>query len=207
MEGTHLIQLILGIVLAGSPLLLTEFLVSHITLPPEASRKIVHIGSSLTTILLTLFLTLEQIAVIAAVFVLFLFTIRSFYKWKSLDGVLRESLGEVFFPLGVLAASLLSQSVSVFIASMLVLGFADSAAHFVGIRYGKRRIPGTSKTYIGSLAMFTVTFLIITTFVNSPVYQLLMTSSFIAMAEAISQKGSDNLTVPLTCVLLLNITQ
>ena len=96
---------------------------------------------------------------------------------------------------------------------ILILVFSDPAATLVGdfFRWKRFKIGGSVKSLSGSLAFFVVTILITVSilFVYVADWNLSLTlivlsmSLLISLAEALSGKGSDNITVPVTTILLM----
>jgi phytol kinase len=199
-------QLLLGILLAGLPLVSMEVLCRRMSIEPEASRKIVHVASSLVACLLTTFLPLAHIALIGILFSVIILGSRRIRLWRSLYGVRRKSWGEIFFPVSVaLCAFLANGSEKNFIAAMLVMGLADTAASLIGQGYGKHKLPIIKqKSAEGSMAFFIVSAIIYFAIFGSlwwlPVVALAATT-----IEAFSSYGADNLTVPIASIIFIRI--
>ena len=198
-------DLLFGFVVAGAPLLIVEVLSRNKKLRPELGRKVSHVGSAIAVLTLPFFLTLRQIAVIALAYTLIMLFTRSIGIWKSLYAVSRSSWGEVLFPAGVLAASFFATSVDNFMCAVAIMGFADTAAALVGMKFGKKRIAGTQKTFAGSLAFALVSTLILFTIQSASLPFALVVIGAATLDELFSPFGTDNLTIPIVVVLLLNI--
>ncbi|MDR1393658.1 MAG: hypothetical protein LBJ62_06800 [Bifidobacteriaceae bacterium] len=161
----------------------------------------------------------------------------------TLGDLRRSSWGEVAFPLGVAGAAWLAPDRAGFVAAVMVLGAADTAAAVVGRVWsararcrptspspplsaaspagipddvgqsdpGSRRIgPGRvwrcltgGKTAVGSLAFGVVASVILVFFRDLPVGIVLALVA--TTVEAVSPRGLDNLTVPLSLVLAWRI--
>ena len=106
-----------------------------------------------------------------------------------------ELLLLVFMDTGFLSA------VSV-IAGMLVMGFGDSAAAVAGNAFGRTRLG--SKTAEGSAAMYAASFIVFL-FSAESWYTSLLLASCVTVIEALSPRGWDNLTVPLSAALLMEV--
>lgn len=197
-------EILLGSLLVGSPLLIFELISRTTNIAPEISRKLIHVFTSLATIALTLFLPLNGIAIIAVIFIIILAVLRSLKFWKSLYNVDRYSWGEIAFAVGVLASSLLAPNYSAFICAIAIMGLADTAAAVIGIKYGKYKILKTNKSYLGSLA-FAVIASIIFLLTDYGGFMYIVPGVFIAtVVELLSPIGLDNATVPLVIVLWIN---
>ena len=91
------------------------------------------------------------------------------------------------------------------------MGYGDGLASIIGkaIRSYEYKIGNTKKTLAGTLTMFIVTFIILSillyvTKVNLWLIKTIIISIVVTIIEAISIKGTDNLSVPIaTCLMLL----
>lgn len=199
-------QLILGAVLAGLPLVLFELISRRYNMKPELSRKLVHVSSAIVVCLLTLLCSLNQLALIGAFFVLILLLSRKIKLWHSLYKVKRDSWGEVVFPLAVSITALLAHgNVKNFVGAILVMGLADTVAAMVGQKHSKHKLPIIkSKTLEGSLS-FLATSLVVYISLFGFDSKLLVVALVVTVSEAFSGKGVDNLTVPVISVLLVRV--
>jgi len=213
--GILLVLVVLGGIMAGLKLIGVRC-----CLHPETSRKAVHIVMGLVTLSFPwLFrdawpvLLLTVLAVAALAGTRLVAPLRERFG-TVLNGVERQSLGEVYFPLAVAALFLLSsENRLLYLIPLLTLTLADAVAALVGIRYGQHRFctsEGT-KSAEGSLAFFMVAFL------SAHVPLLLLSSTgraesllialvlgiLVMLFEAVSVGGLDNLFIPLGCYTLL----
>lgn len=201
----------LVLVIGFSELIRKKF---HFTI--KATRKFVHIFTGIL-IALTPFLleTYYPLLLISGAFIVLDF-ISIKKKWMpGMHATLRVSYGTVFYPASFFILTLLlwNHHKPVLVISVLVMAIADAIAAVVGenikrpIHY---RVSGEIKSLQGSLAMFIVTFLIVAgglVFFEQLDQTSLAQASFLWIAaivaivatscEAMSYKGSDNLTVPL----------
>lgn len=72
---------------------------------------------------------------------------------------------------------------------------ADTAASLIGMKWGKKKIFGLQKSWMGSLAFFLTAFVVSLYFVSYP--QALFLASVGTLLEALSIKEMDNLLIPL----------
>jgi len=187
---------------------------------PELVRKLLHIGMGLVTLALPwLFATTWPVLVLTVGFILFLMALRVSQPLQRLlggviDGVTRESIGEIYFPLAVGLLFLLSAGDPLtFCTPMLILALADAAAALIGKRYGTLRYatPGGEKSIEGSVAFLTVAFLsthitlLLFTDTGSPesLVIALTLALLVMLLEAIGWRGLDNLFIPLGAFVLL----
>ena len=213
--GILLVLVVLGGIMAGLKLIGVRC-----CLHPETSRKAVHIVMGVVTLSFPwLFrdawpvLLLTVLAVAALVGTRLVAPLRERFG-TVLNGVERQSLGEVYFPLAVATLFVLSsENRLLYLIPLLTLTLADAVAALVGIRYGQHRFctsEGT-KSAEGSLAFFMVAFL------SAHVPLLLLSSTgraesllialvlgiLVMLFEAVSVGGLDNLFIPLGCYTLL----
>lgn len=180
---------------------------------PELLRKLLHAGMGLVTLALPwLFRTAWPVLLLAGAFIAGLTALRASSKMRRrfggvIDGVARESLGEIYFPLGVGLVFLLSGGDPIrFCVPVLILALADPAAALIGARYGHTRYAalGGEKSVEGSVAFFTVAFLsteiALLLFTGTERSETVLISLALALAatllEAVAGRGSDNLFVP-----------
>lgn len=199
-----------------------EILHRKMNVNPEYTRKITHVLSSLSCLLfLFAFDSHWFVMIITSLFTLFLFISRKIKSLKSLDGVKRETCGSYVLPISVYitfyAYSYFKNPIF-FILPMLILGISDPVAGLFGMWYKDKTSKiklfnfTLEKTIYGSVAFFFTTFIIsysVLYFLNFSHIQLLLMSIVIAftntVAELLSSKGFDNLSIPLNTMLMLMI--
>ena len=180
---------------------------------PAANRKILHIMTGNIAFLLPVFQTREAMTFFAAApFILFTFLMSPYSPIKSIKGktsAAGHGLGLVYYAISwtILAYIFFDHMVVIAIA-IFAMSYGDGFASLLGAKFSKRKykIFGDKKSYVGSISMFIFT-LIMTVIaflyygVDITSYKLLILA-FIAMAaaiiEAITPKGLDNLSVPLS---------
>ena len=187
----------------------------------EYTRKFAH--STATIVALTfplIFKSYEYVLVMGVVFFVVLFIAKTKDLLKSIEDVSRKTYGSVLLPVAIsgafVAANLLNDN-KLFIIPILILGVSDSLAGITGVFFGKKLrqviIYGwkLNKTYLGSVVFF-LTALVISLYVLHWFTGLLspktLTIAFsvalgAAIVELISSKGLDNITVPLTAIMIL----
>lgn len=200
-------------------LVIVEVLWQHKQLPPEWSRKIVHMSVGVFVAFWPWVLEWWQIRVIALAFIVVILISKQFKVFRAIHDVKRNTVGEIGFAMAILLSSYLALTPWQFSMAILIMAVADGLAALVGVRYLQRKgqrytIFGCNKTWAGSLTFFLVTSLIIfamhTYFVTGPNTDLLL-AAIIPMAliltvlEAVSAYGIDNISVPLAAILLARI--
>lgn len=195
-------NIIIGIFIAGLPLLLIELVSRKYKINPEISRKTVHIVGSMSAIFLINVCNFNEIALIAGLFTIGMIVFRKYQVFRSLYRIKRRSWGEVAFTLGVMLTAILAQLDKVYIVTILILGLSDTIANLIGSKWGRLKILNTRKTYIGSISFALTTSLIL--FLASFTTETVIIVSLLAtVTEAFSTNGSDNITIPLVVVLSL----
>jgi dolichol kinase len=179
-----------------------EVVKGRLVAPPEILRKTVHIGAALLVAPLPLFLSYREIAAIGLLFAAVMALSRRRGLFSAVHDAERTSYGEILFPLGVAALALLFPSPAPFVYGVLVVGLADGAAALVGMRVGRRRLPG-GKSVWGSavfLGISTAVGLGVLLAGGTPLGAGLTTAAFAAIAltvaEALLHRGLDNLVLP-----------
>ena len=193
----------------------------------ELTRKLVHFGTGLLTLLFPLMLDNHWLVLfLCTSFALILVLSLKYNLLKSINAIDRKSYGSISYPLSVYLCYLaydvyhtqfkhVGTGYIMFYLPILILAICDPIAALVGKRwqYGKYNIGSESKTIMGSSMFFISAFVLCCTlllFMNhsgkSP-YGTILASLIIAiittLTEALSKKGLDNLFIPLAGVFSL----
>ena len=167
------------------------------SVPSVIVRKLLHMLSALWVILMAY--GFESAAARALGPVLFIF-INALYAYRK-EG--RLDSGLVTFPVSLLIVSLLFSfgyvSADTAISSMLVLGCGDGAAAVTGYFLHK-----TGKSIEGSISMFLVS-MVVLLFFSLALPWCILVALAATVAERVTPYGLDNLTVPLTSALLMEV--
>ncbi len=205
-------KLSLIIALFTATFIFIELLQRYFKISKIVTRKTAHVVGAGGAATLPLFISFQQIAIVGTVFVGAMLVSKHRNIFASIHGAGRVTYGEVYMPLAVAITALLAPSALVFTYGCLVMAFADVAAEYIGKKYGKpyRNTFFKTKTKQGSFAFFTVAAAVgsAALFVTSHTTGTsLLAAFFVALVctfvEAVSGKGSDNLTVPLAVTALL----
>lgn len=189
----------------------------------EASRKYIHIVLSNWWIIAMVFFDSPYWAMIGPI--VFVFVNYASYKFNIIKSMERDEnekdgLGTVYYALTLLILSVVFfgpwknyKSVwgpTIGLAGVAVMGYADALAAIVGrsIKSPSYKISTTTKTLAGTIAMGATTFIIISGFlvycgIPNWFFKAISIALIDAVIEAISIRGTDNLTVPLATVGLL----
>ncbi|TDE16327.1 diacylglycerol/polyprenol kinase family protein [Dyadobacter psychrotolerans] len=218
-------EIVLPLLLAGCFLLLfgfAEFLYHKKEVKAEWTRKIVHVGTGIITLLFPVLLHSHwQVLFLCGSFLIILLASLRFKMLPSINNIGRFSYGSILYPIVVYGVYLVyartEKGLIMFYLPILILAICDPVAALTGRRYpfGIYFIGENKKTISGSLAFFMVCMLItLGTFYTMP-WAALEIDSFILLAvlisavatvsEAIGIKGTDNLTIPASVAFVLNL--
>ncbi|MFP4145087.1 MAG: diacylglycerol/polyprenol kinase family protein [Phycisphaeraceae bacterium] len=189
---------------------------------PEVVRKLLHVGMGLVVLSFPwLFDAVWPVATLAGLAAGGLLAVRVLPLLRDRLGrvvsdVQRPSLGEIYYPLAVALVWGFSFSRGdelLYLIPMLILTLADAVAALIGLRYGTLRYQTLDgfKSAEGSVAFFTVAFLsshvplLLLSDVGRPESLLigLILGLLVALIEAISWRGLDNLAIPLGAFVFL----
>jgi len=171
------------------------------------TRKIVHIGGGLVSLLLPIFFN-----VLTAVFIgLFFFLFFIIYKRKKiLETVYLKSKGDygvALFPLGLTLSFVLFVPINIIIfqGSVLILALSDGFAGLLGNKLGNKKYQVTGeKTWLGSLFFFVITLIVLLCLVYfvkgylsyNIILLSIVASLILTFVEGVLGKGFDNLFLP-----------
>ena len=175
----------------------------------NVTRKISHAGAALIAVLSPLFVAKELIVLACFTFAGILFFSRRTGIFSSIQSVKRNTLGEVFLPLGEAFTALvfLPTGIREFQYGVLVMGLSDPLAGLIGEKFGKHEITifGNKKSVEGSCSFFASTLLITLIFFPVLGYQLIIIPLILTFIEFLLGYGADNLLLPIIGAYLLSI--
>jgi phytol kinase len=156
---------------------------------------------------------------------LFVFINFASYKFNLIktmerDESERDGLGTVYYAITLFILSVLMfgplkdykvvWGPTIGLAGIAVMGYADALAAIIGksVKSPSYKLSTSHKTLAGSAAMFCTTFIIISGFlvysgVPNWFFKALSIAAIDTILEAVAIKGTDNLLVPLSTVVLL----
>jgi phytol kinase len=189
----------------------------------EASRKYIHIVLSNWWIIAMVFFDSPIWASIGPL--IFVFVNYVSYKFNLIKAMERDEsqkdgLGTVYYALTLLILSIVLfgplknykniWGPTIGLAGIAVMGYGDALAAIIGksVKSPSYTILTTTKTLAGSIAMFCTTFIILSGFlaysgIINWFFKAISIAIIDTILEAISIKGTDNLTVPIATVFLL----
>ena len=202
-------------------LVFTELVYRRLGLKGEVTRKIAHFTATLSTVTFPyLFTDHWYVLMLALFFFVVLFISRHGTQLKSIHDITRKSIGSYLLPVSIYLTFYFSLKYGnrfYFILPILVLAISDPAAGLMGINmkvYNHRiRLFGykLNKTILGSTSFFVSSFLIsiIALYFNRMVFDLktfwlaLAIAVVSTLVEMFSWRGSDNLFIPVSVLLIL----
>lgn len=209
---------------------IAELLYHFAGVKAEITRKTVHIGTGILTLLFPVLLVSHwSVLFLCSSFALILFLSLKYELLKSINAIGRKSYGSISYPVAVYICFCVyawyhdhrpeaGNGYILFYLPVLILAICDPIAALCGRRwpYGKYHVRKETKTLVGSslflISAFLISFLlfIILNQTRHAILQTLIASALIAMTttvtEAICTKGSDNLFIPLTALFSLYFT-
>lgn len=202
-------------------LLFNELYYRHHKVKGEVSRKIAHFTACMGTLPLPyVFSTHWYILILAIIFGAFLFVTQYSNQLKSIHDIKRKSIGSYLLPVSIYITFYLSVHFEIkllYLVPMIILAICDPIAALVGINIKKMNAKiqlfgkEFNKTWLGSGAFFVTSFLIsaIALFLYYGLFEFkivwlsLMVAGVSTIAEFLGWRGSDNLSIPLSVVLIL----
>ena len=185
---------------------------------PATSRKILHIMTGNIAFILPIFQTREMMAFLAAgPFILFTFLMSPHSPIKSVRGKTSEAghgLGLVYYAIAwAVLAYIFFDTKEVIAIGILAMSYGDGLASIIGIKFGKKKyqIFEDVKSYIGSYAMFIFTFIMMIIALlfygklslnYETLFLLLCIAGISTIAEGVTPRGLDNLSVPFVAAIL-----
>lgn len=189
---------------------------TKLQIPVDSSRKFLHISGGMLALCMPLILPTHWwvLALCLLAFFLLLFTYLLNYL-QGIHGTKRKSIGSIIFPIPVYVCFLCSEiwnSNLLFYLPICLLTLADPIAEWGGKKWGHLTISffNHQKTLAGTIcfaiAAFVLSLFISIAYTRLPI-EILMTSIAVpvvsGLSELISLRGWDNITVPLSSLLIL----
>lgn len=205
---------------------IAEFIYHRFKVRAELTRKLVHFGTGLLTLLFPILLNNHWLVLfLCASFALILVASLKFNLLRSINAIDRKSHGSISYPVAVYCCYLAYNYCSAeygnftgnyiyFYLPILTLAICDPVAALTGKRWplGKYKVGKDHKSLMGSsmffISAFVLSFLLFY-LLNSKDYFLytIAASAILAAttcaAEALSPNGLDNISIPLVSVITL----
>lgn len=182
----------------------------------EHSRKVAHAGAGLLSLAFPFLLhDFWVVALICGLFLTILVVTKYTGLMRSIHAIDRVSYGSTMFPFVVCLCfwrfSQTQQLIQYYLP-ILIMALADPTACLVGKRFPSKKLY-QNKTLAGSLAFFIVAvsltlIMAVATGYAEPFGSMMLLALLIGLAsttaEALSGQGLDNLTIPMTTLLVLH---
>ena len=205
----------------GLLLVFNELNYRRLKIKGEITRKFAHFTATLAVVPFPYIFTSHwYVLILAFIFFAILFITQRGRQLKSIHDIERKSVGSYLLPVSIYATFLVSELTGnkfIYILPMLILAISDPTASILGMNItnynGKIKIFGRKlpKTWLGSGSFLVSSFIIsiLALYFHEVVFDLktfwlaLIISVAGTLAELFSWRGSDNLTIPLSVVLIL----
>jgi phytol kinase len=187
-------------------------------LPPDVTRKVVHVGVAFWALPTALYFRSPWWAAATPLTFIVLNTIS--YRLRLMEVIEEEGRGTpgtIYFPISFAALILVLWPIggrAASVAGLFAMGFGDAAASIVGRRFGRHRYTaaGHAKSWEGTAVMFAVSWVAILLGTYPLLWRTLWIPSLgaagaAALAEAPAGRGLDNFTVPVTGALVFLVLQ
>ncbi len=206
-------RIFLTLVVIFIALVVNELLWRKKKIKNEVARKSIHISVAAFVAFWPYYLSYRYIEYIALAFIIVIYISRRFGLFKSIEQVKRNTLGEYFFPLGILVVALFAPQKEIFTTALLCVGFADGLAALVGQKYGRNnryKIFSGFKSIAGSLTVLVVSLVILLLInyfghLNLPIISFVLMPLDVALVEAFAPYGSDDFLIPLSVLVILRL--
>lgn len=209
------------IILLGSAFLglfgIAEILYHFAKIQAEYTRKLVHIGTGILTMLFPIYLENHwQVGILCGSFLILLISSQKFNFLKSINAIDRVSHGSASYPIIVYACFLIwsiygsSSGYSMFYLPILTMAICDPMAALVGrkLQFKPYKLGSETKSIGGNLAFLIASIPLGWFLLPETPHKILLAilAGFAGMiTEALSRKGLDNLLIPASVELVLLI--
>lgn len=200
---------------------IAEIIHLKLKIKAEITRKIVHIGTGLLTMLFPILIDNQWLVLfLCASFAVILTLSMRFNFLNGINGIDRKSHGSISYPAAVYISYLFydfqEHQLLYFYLPILTMAIADPMAAFVGKKtnFIPVTIFGEKKT-IGGFLGFLFTSILITIILTHYFPNIFIDRSFLiiicafcsAITELVTPRGLDNITIPLSIMVSLIISQ
>ena len=211
----NLIGIIISYIFIGIIIIMAKFFERK---GKEVSRKFIHIMlSNWWFIAMWFFDNLIAVSIVplSFVFINYISYKKNLISAMEREDINKDGLGTVYYALSLFMLSIFTFGIikkpEIGLYATLIMGYGDGLAAVIGKKVNSisYKVGKTYKTLAGSCTMLFITFFIIAIGLYSMqsslwILKSLLISIIITLLEAISIKGLDNITVPIsTCLLLI----
>ena len=199
-----------------------ELLYHKFKVKAEVTRKIVHIGTGVLSLFFPIMLGNHWLVLLlcASFAIILLISLRTLHL-QSINSIDRKSYGSLLYPLSVylcyLVYDYLDQNYLYYYLPILILAISDPIAAIAGKRWAspKYNIGNDSKTIAGNIGFLVSAYIISIIIIRSNyeiiVYKIILASFLISIistvAEGLSVRGKDNLSIPVSVIFALYLSE
>jgi phytol kinase len=198
-----------------------ELLYHQFKINVELTRKLVHVGTGVLTLLFPMMLdNLGSVLFLSGSFFVLLVLTLKYNLLQSVNAIQRKSVGSLVYPVAVTICFWVylhfDKNYIYYYVPILILAFCDPVAALSGknFPYGKYTIRTAQKTVLGSAMFFLSACLVYFCIIHflhlninkALIINVLIVSIFCTIAEAVTGNGYDNLTIPLAALCGLTLT-
>lgn len=210
----NLLGIVLSYIFIAAIIILAKFFEKF---GEETSRKFIHIMLANWYFIAMYFFTNW----ICACIVPLSFIIINYISYKKnliqvMERNKQDGLGTVYYAMSLFIISIFTFGIlkkpELGLCPILILGYGDGFASIIGkkIKSFEYKIGSTTKTIAGSLTMLIISFILLAIYLCTIgtslwIIKALILSIVITIVEAISIKGTDNLTVPILTFVALTL--
>ncbi len=182
-----------------------ELLSRAVKLPLELTRKATHILTGVTVAVSAFYVGHIYLQILALLFLAVIATSRRLGIFRSIHDPERSGLGDIWYPVGILLATVFFLDPLVFMYAVLILSVSDGLAGLIGKSFGKRKIGFITapKTYLGFATFFITAFAL--SLLVMPVGLAVAAALYLALLELVSFRGIDNLILPIAAGILATV--
>lgn len=198
---------------------IAEFLYRKLHVRSEITRKIVHAGTGILTMLFPVMLnSWVTVLILCFSFAVILFITIKAKLLPSINAIDRPSAGSLLYPASVFICFVfykLNNNLLCFYLPVLTLAICDPVAALIGrkwpfgsfiIRYNHKTLSGTFAFFVAALIIACVLLYNMTSLPSELIFRkAVLLGVLTAIAEAVSVRGYDNLTIPATVLLVLKL--
>jgi phytol kinase len=197
----------------------------------EHSRKLVHMGTGLLTLLFPILLnSFWSVFLLCALFLIILLSSLKFNLLKSINDIDRKSYGSILYPIIVCIifyfyqqlsnkqASCSDEKYNYFYLPILIMALCDPIAALVGKRWpmGKIKLGNETKTLAGAAGFISIAFILCFIFVPMSLnlqsglafwFTCFAIAFGTCITELFSKKGFDNFLIPFVAIAILYVCE
>lgn len=205
----------LSLVLIFVLLIAVEYLWRTNRLEAETSRKIIHVTVGTFIAFWPLFMSWRTIQLMAGALFVGVFLSYQLGVFGAIHKIKQKTSGELWYPVGICLAALLTSQPWIFTIAVLHLALADGLASIIGYRFGLRhyQIGQHTKSLLGSFTFLITSFglcmlaylVLLPELPGSSLAVFALTPFLATSVESVSRNGLDNVLIPLAVIFAFGL--